>query len=114
MLVLTGLVLAGAGGVLGKVVSVDVGNGGLVFSPETIVAEKGDQVQFTFYPTVSLGFPSCGSYLPCHRVAVELEPDCSLSNRATLSRKLPSIARVRRMGGLTLGSSMWARAVRYS
>lgn len=35
---------------LAKVISVDVGNGGLVFSPDTITAEKGDSVVFTFYP----------------------------------------------------------------
>lgn len=35
---------------LAKVIPVDVGNGGLVFSPDTITAEKGDSIVFTFYP----------------------------------------------------------------
>lgn len=33
-----------------KVITVDVGKGGLVFSPDTITAEKGDSIEFTFYP----------------------------------------------------------------
>lgn len=35
---------------LAKKISVDVGKGSLVFSPDTITAEKGDSIEFTFYP----------------------------------------------------------------
>lgn len=35
---------------LAKVISVDVGKSGLTFSPDTITAEKGDSIEFTFYP----------------------------------------------------------------
>lgn len=35
---------------LAKKITVDVGKGGLFFSPDTITAEKGDTVEFTFYP----------------------------------------------------------------
>lgn len=35
---------------LAKVIPVDVGKGGLVFSPDTITADKGDSIVFTFYP----------------------------------------------------------------
>lgn len=35
---------------LAKKISVDVGKGALVFSPDTITAEKGDTIEFTFYP----------------------------------------------------------------
>ena len=35
---------------LAKVIPVDVGKGGLIFSPNNITAEKGDSIQFTFYP----------------------------------------------------------------
>jgi plastocyanin len=36
----------------GAIVSVDVGEDGLVYNPDTIIAAPGDQVQFTFYPQV--------------------------------------------------------------
>lgn len=35
---------------LAKTITVDVGKNGLVFSPDTITAEKGDTIEFTFYP----------------------------------------------------------------
>lgn len=35
---------------LAKKISVDVGKDGLVFSPDNITAEKGDTIEFTFYP----------------------------------------------------------------
>lgn len=35
---------------LAKKISVDVGKGALVFSPDNITAEKGDSIEFTFYP----------------------------------------------------------------
>lgn len=36
---------------LAKVIPVDVGKGGLVFSPNNITADKGDSIVFTFYPS---------------------------------------------------------------
>jgi len=44
----TGLLFAAAA--LGAIVSVDVGEDGFVYDPDTITAAPGDQVQFTFYP----------------------------------------------------------------
>ena len=38
--------------VFGKIVNVNVGKNGLAYDPNTIMAATGDQVQFTFYPTV--------------------------------------------------------------
>lgn len=32
-----------------KLINVDVGNGGIIFEPSTVVADIGDQVQFRFY-----------------------------------------------------------------
>jgi plastocyanin len=37
-----------------KTLNVEVGNGGLVFNPSTIVASTSDVVQFEFYPLVLL------------------------------------------------------------
>ena len=42
-----------AAAAFGAIVSVDVGEDGFVFNPDTIAAAPGDQVQFTFYPQVS-------------------------------------------------------------
>ncbi|KAI9772615.1 MAG: hypothetical protein M1839_002428 [Geoglossum umbratile] len=46
--ILTGSLFATAA--FGAIVSVDVGENGLVYTPDTITAAMGDQVQFTFYP----------------------------------------------------------------
>jgi len=40
----------------GAIVSVDVGEDGLTYDPDTITAAVGDQVQFTFYPQVRCTF----------------------------------------------------------
>src|SRR5436305_8872648 len=79
--------------VFGKIVNVKVGQNGLAFDPDNIMAAMGDQVQFTFYPTVSRTFA-----LPLCRDTV----DQHLSNRATRSQKPISIARVTRTEVLAL------------
>lgn len=35
---------------LAKIISIDVGEGGLVFKPESVTADVGDLLQFSFYP----------------------------------------------------------------
>lgn len=41
-----------------KLINVDVGNGGIIFRPSTIIADVGDQVQFLFYNvSLFLTFP---------------------------------------------------------
>lgn len=44
------VVAALAAGALGKVVTVNVAQGGLTFSPNNIKADKGDTLEFHFYP----------------------------------------------------------------
>jgi len=46
--ILTGSLLATAA--FGAIISVDVGEDGLVFTPDSITAAVGDKVQFAFYP----------------------------------------------------------------
>ena len=41
--------LAAAGGALAKTIQIDVGKGGLVFSPDTSTAAVGDTLEFHFY-----------------------------------------------------------------
>lgn len=42
----------GALGAFAKTITVEVGSGGLTFNPASIVAAKGDVVEFEFYPLV--------------------------------------------------------------
>jgi plastocyanin len=43
-----------AGATYAAVVSIDVGENGLVMDPKSVTASVGDVIQFAFYPPVSL------------------------------------------------------------
>ncbi|PQE29583.1 extracellular serine-rich protein [Rutstroemia sp. NJR-2017a BBW] len=56
-------VLALAAAVMAETITVDVGKGGLHFSPEKISAQKGDEIVFHFYSTHSVATSSFSD--PC-------------------------------------------------
>jgi plastocyanin len=82
-----------AGSAVAKIIEIDVGKGGLVYSPDTVTADVGDTLEFHFFASFHTAVQGDFS-TPCQRGSLESTGFNSgpINNKADGTVRLPFLS----------------------